>query len=125
MIRSLAGIAEKHVMVITPTPKLGFSGPQCLSRSRWGPSFASRKCSVQLNDSLPPLSQALDFYQKEIEKVTVLNFNELICPNRVCSAKRGEKVVYRDSSHLTASFAESITPQVKQLIIEAGMLDLF
>lgn len=125
LIRSLAGIAEKHVMVITPTPKLGFSGPQCLSRNRWAPGFASRKCSIQLNDSLPPLSQALDFYQKKVEKVTVLNFNELICPDRVCSAKRGEKVVFRDSSHLTASFAESIAPQVKRLIIDAGMVDLF
>ncbi|SFM88673.1 acyltransferase family protein [Marinobacter pelagius] len=121
IVRAFANIAEGQLMMISPTPKLGFSGPECVSRNRWAPAFVERNCSTQLGSKAPPLNQALEYYKEAVNKVTVLNFNNLVCPEGVCSAKRDNIFVYRDSSHLTASFVNLLTPQIRQIIRDAGV----
>lgn len=121
LVRSIADIVEVQLMMISPTPKLGFSGPECVSRNRWAPAFVERNCSTPLGSKDSPLHQALAYYKKAVNKVTVLNFNDLVCPEGVCSATRGNLFVYRDSSHLTASFVSLLAPQIRQILRDNGV----
>jgi hypothetical protein len=40
----------------------------------------------------------------------MLDMNDLICPGGTCSAERQGEVVFRDSQHMTGSFAASLGP---------------
>lgn len=101
--------------IIRATPAISFDGPACLSRKHWQSFFlsTSNKCqesyaSKQNDDVYQSLQQAA----KRYDNVEVLDFNELICPNGLCSAEEQGKIVFRDTQHLTASFVESLSNRI-------------
>jgi hypothetical protein len=40
--------------------------------------------------------------------VQALDMNDAICPGGLCHAKLGDKIVFRDSLHITAAFSGSL-----------------
>jgi peptidoglycan/LPS O-acetylase OafA/YrhL len=44
-----------------------------------------------------------------------------ICPSELCRAVIGNALVYRDKSHLTATFARTLTPWIESGLAEAGL----
>jgi hypothetical protein len=44
-----------------------------------------------------------------------------ICPGELCRAVIGDALVYRDKSHLTATFARTLTPWIEIGLAEAGV----
>jgi peptidoglycan/LPS O-acetylase OafA/YrhL len=44
-----------------------------------------------------------------------------ICPGELCRAVIGNALVYRDKSHLTATFARTLTPWIESGLAEAGL----
>ena len=44
-----------------------------------------------------------------------------ICPGELCRAVIGDALVYRDKSHLTATFARTLTPWIASGLAEAGL----
>ncbi len=44
-----------------------------------------------------------------------------ICPSELCRAVIGNALVYRDKSHLTATFARTLTPWIETGLAEAGL----
>src|SRR5262249_6274776 len=44
-----------------------------------------------------------------------------ICPGELCRAVIGNALVYRDKSHLTATFARTLTPWIETGLAEAGL----
>ncbi len=44
-----------------------------------------------------------------------------ICPGELCRAVIGDALVYRDKSHLTATFARTLTPWIESGLAEAGL----
>jgi hypothetical protein len=44
----------------------------------------------------------------------MLDLNDTICPDGQCPAEQGGKVVFRDSEHMTATFARSLGKELGQ-----------
>jgi peptidoglycan/LPS O-acetylase OafA/YrhL len=52
----------------------------------------------------------------------LIDLDDEICPSEVCRAVIGNALVYRDKSHLTATFARTLEPMIENDFREAGLL---
>ena len=52
----------------------------------------------------------------------LIDLDDQICPGEVCRAVIGNALVYRDKSHLTATFARTLEPMIANDFREAGLL---
>jgi peptidoglycan/LPS O-acetylase OafA/YrhL len=109
--------SSQHVLIIRDTPRADFDVPTCLARRVWRPAFVSpTSCEVPR----PLDSKVYDFQRQAVRahnNVELLDFSSSICPEgRVCSVERNGEVIYRDSTHLTASFIKSLQGALSQEI---------
>lgn len=112
-VLSRLGKASRHVFILRSTPNLPFNGPACLAahlgRPKWlGSTFS---CGAMLND--PHANRVFQWIQRAaggFSNVSTIDLNDEICPERICTAERQGQVVFRDTQHLTASFAASLAP---------------
>ena len=100
-----------HVYVLRDTPQLPFDGPDCLAEHVGRPAWLGLQhaCSAvphdrHASDIYEWLSQAAGSFKN----VSMLDMNAQICPGGTCSAELHGLVVFRDSQHMTASFAASL-----------------
>lgn len=99
------------VIIIRPTYPLPFHGPACIARSNWQSKFISPliDCSTPAgNAGSENIMDWLEAAAEDYSGAAVLDLNELVCPNDVCSAIVNGKPVFRDNQHITASFARSL-----------------
>ena len=103
------------VVLIPGTPALSFDGPSCLE-DPWRFSFrlasGERECEEQRSGDYP---ERVANYLREaagaFDNVAVLDLNNLVCPEGRCAASTREGIaVFRDSQHVTATFANSLVP---------------
>jgi hypothetical protein len=100
--------------VLLGTPALGRNGPACLLKNAPSVGLMRENCSakVSMTESRKVgayLSRASERY----DGVTVLDFNQLVCPDDHCFAITQEGVVvYRDSQHLTDTFVRGLRGEV-------------
>ena len=101
------------IHLIEATPSLPFNGPDCLSTrpSSQCTSPASNAKHVQVAQYLQQAIQGLP-------QAHWLTTADLVCPSGTCHALReetGQKIaVFRDSQHLTASFAAMAAPHFQK-----------
>jgi hypothetical protein len=109
--------AAKAVVVMSPTPELGFNGLNCLaSKANW-PAWLpqTQHCRSKLAPETPSsVINLLKQAAKPYPNVRVFDFSAQICPQGLCHAKIADHIVYRDGQHLTASFIESLAPEVQK-----------
>lgn len=106
------------------TPTLDFDGPSCLEPRSWlyeklSPHAAcTSPAHNTLSDSVFSwIGQAA----KSFANVKMLDMTDVVCPQGTCNAERDGVVVFRDSQHLTATFAASLAPVLRQrLALENG-----
>lgn len=114
----------RSVVVMSPTPLLGFNGPPCLSgRGHW-PAWLPLPPGLQCTSPLTPLSHRGVFAllaeaAGPYPNVHVVDLRRAICPGGVCRAEWRREMVYRNGQHLTASFAESLAPDLRYAL-QAG-----
>lgn len=98
-----------HIFVLRGTPLLPFDGPDCLARHEG----SAADCSAPYKDDhANQVFRWLAAATSRFDNASVADFNDLVCPNDVCHAALNGRIVFRDSQHMTASFAESIGDQV-------------
>ncbi len=51
----------------------------------------------------------------------VIDLNPEICPDELCRAVIGNALVYRDKSHLSATFSRTLAPQIERDLEKAGV----
>lgn len=109
--------ASGHVFILRSTPYLPFNGPACLavhqSRPKWLGSTSS--CISALND--PHADMVFQWIQRATDSfpnVSTIDLSDEICPGQICSAERQGQIVFRDTQHLTASFAASLAPALEK-----------
>lgn len=88
---------------------------RCVERQRLQ---ADKKCVIDEESALAGqdyLSQAAAITSHS----SVLDLTDAICRNHVCSPVIGHVAVYRDTHHLTATFARSLVPILHQRLIAA------
>ena len=115
--------AELHkeglpVIFLRDTPFAGYEVVQCLSRADWS-RFAS--CSVLMRHTA--LDDAMYRAQQEgaqgIPQVSFIDMNDWICDVNECPLTRGNTIVYRDKTHITATFARSLSADLYQQLVRA------
>ena len=51
----------------------------------------------------------------------LIDINREICPDNLCRAVIGNALVYRDKSHLTATFARTLAPAIERGLKRVGL----
>ena len=109
--------ASGQIYVMRSTPQLSFNGPDCLSRHKGRPVWlgSSQVCDAPASDEhAQQVFQWLQQASARFTNVRMIDLNDRICPQGHCSAELNGEVVFRDSQHLTASFAKSLGPEMQQ-----------
>ena len=117
VLRRVAG-AVPDIFIIRATPHLAFDGPACLMQQRWLGIWKSLHTCSSWGPG--PTNDAVYRWQSKVAgefgNVHMLDLDSLVCPHDVCKAERDGIVVFRDSQHMTASFARSLAPAMAQRI---------
>jgi peptidoglycan/LPS O-acetylase OafA/YrhL len=93
------------VLAIRDNPSFDFNGPECVE---WYGS-KSPLCSL-------PRSAAIDartleqVFGTRNDKVHFLDLSDYLCDAEICPAVLGNVLVFRDSNHLTATYARTLAP---------------
>jgi len=116
VLSSISGSA-RHIYLLRGTPHLPFNGPDCLSAHEGRPKWLvpAQVCEAPLSDEHgEQVFQWLQQAGNRFANVQSLDMNDLVCPQGRCSAEQRGMVVFRDSQHITASFAQSLAPAMAQ-----------
>lgn len=108
----------KQVRVMRATPILPFNGPDCLDTPRavkWlkGGSNCAAPADNVAGDQLYGIQQRV---VRQFANVQLVDLNDVVCPGKECQAERDGMVIFRDNQHLTASYVESLSPQLEQRV---------
>lgn len=101
-----------RVLVLAPTPILGFNVPRCLaSTARIEEDvIVSDGCRQSLPEVDPtPTIDALRAATRRVPGTAVIYLNDHVCPEGVCLGVRGGRVTYRDSQHLNAGYVQDLS----------------
>lgn len=102
--------AGVRTVVLRDTPALSVRGAECVSanRAKLTKCVTSRKVAVSWSAG-PAQAEAV----KGLSRVSLVDLTDAICPADDCAPVIGGVLVYRDSNHLTASYARSLTPRLR------------
>ena len=124
VLKHLAPIAGS-VAILSPTPDLGFDGPNCLSMKVNVPDWMPHRgrCETKLNPpSTPGVLETLENAASPYSNVGVIDLSKTVCPDGICRAQLSDDIVFRDSQHLTASFVKSLAPAVEHALNTAVLI---
>ncbi|MDP3539330.1 MAG: acyltransferase family protein [Azonexus sp.] len=115
---------SSSIVILSPTPDLGFNGPDCLAMDvnipPWMPHHGS--CVTQLAaPTNPSILEILQNAAQPYSNVAVLDLNESVCPNKICRARIPSGIVFRDAQHLTVSFVKSLAPAFEHALVTTGI----
>jgi peptidoglycan/LPS O-acetylase OafA/YrhL len=109
-----------RVAEIRDVPRPSFDVPTCLARFARQSWFSARSCDINEFDSVDrAVLNAEDAGVHGIPNVYVIDLTGELCPRDVCPVFRRGLIVYRDSNHLTGTFAESLAPTLDLYISHA------
>jgi hypothetical protein len=102
----------KRIVVLRDTPKaLGNTG-QCVQRAIAHHRRAGLACAIPRSSALTEDSAATAALRLRSPRVRVIDLTPLFCAPRVCYPVIGGALVYKDQTHMTAAFSESLGPFV-------------
>jgi peptidoglycan/LPS O-acetylase OafA/YrhL len=105
--------AGAPIVVLRDTPLPPFNIPYCVAR-RLGRPHSGGSCNfdaaVALNETAFSAEQAA---AGGLTDIHFLDMDDLICPGKYCPATRNGVPIYRDSSHMTATFTETLAPVLR------------
>lgn len=103
--------SSKRVYILRDTPSLSFNGPNCLAKHARRPDWLSLQHTCRAS-AFNRHSDRIYSWLKEsaqgFDNVSMLDMNNYVCPQSICSATQQGIIVFRDSQHLTASYAASL-----------------
>lgn len=116
-----------HIYLIRDTPHLPFDGPDCLAEHAGKPAWLRRTRACSSPSYQDQYSEQVYAWLKiaaaRFTNASMLDMNGAVCPDGVCLAEQHGVVVFRDSQHLTRSFAATLGPVLaKKLGMPAGNL---
>ena len=117
-IRATLSFLDSHgvkTLVIADVPRAEFNVPICLSRAR-SLRWASQPCILRRDEALNNEARAAEAVAVRHTSAKLLDFADSFCTASVCQPIIGGQIVYRDSNHLTSSFAKSFSPSLEQNI---------
>jgi len=116
-VLSVLSKAATQIYVLRGTPHLPFDGPGCLAVHHGRPEWlaSTQTCGAPVMDEHGELVfKWLTRTSGHFTNVRMLDMNDVVCPQGHCVAERNGTIVFRDSQHLTASYAQSIAPRLAE-----------
>jgi peptidoglycan/LPS O-acetylase OafA/YrhL len=104
------------IAYIRDTPAPVKDVPTCISSAldNWG------KCSfTPRNIPEPVIQQALIGNE---DKITVIDMYKYFCSSNICPAVRNGVLLYRDDSHISATAAKALAPELDKAFVNAGLI---
>jgi hypothetical protein len=101
----LAGVPGR-IAIIVDTPQSKYDVPACLSTNR----DDARRCETARNGAFNWRHLRLERAAAKATGATIVDLSDAICPTTSCPVVLAGMIVYRDSHHLTATFARSLAP---------------
>ena len=99
--------AAKHVAVMTDPPRAPIDAPDCVSESL----RELRRCAFPREKAVRRATVVSDGARR-VRGVRVLDATDEFCLEEVCPSVIGGVLVYRNSGHITASFAATLAPWI-------------
>jgi len=101
-----------RIAIIVDTPNSRFDVPACVSRHR----SDVRPCETARSTALGPDPGVVERTAAEASGATLIDLTPRICPGDRCPVVLRGMIVYRDSHHLTATFARSLSAEIERLL---------
>ena len=100
--------AAQAVVIIGDTPRLAGDAPVCLSSHRYD-AFA---CANPLDKAANPTRTAGERMIAEADGATFIDPTPWLCRTKMCPAVAGRILVFRDTHHMTATYARALAPRL-------------
>jgi peptidoglycan/LPS O-acetylase OafA/YrhL len=107
IVKSLAE-SSKRVLILRDTPGADFDIPSCLARRQWRPFFVPSSSCEFSSTTKSAVYELQRSAASRYKNVLAADMSLSICPSGTCTGLREGLVMYRDSDHLTASFAKTL-----------------
>ncbi len=106
---------SKKVVVIRETPKMEKNVPECMS----GLNATLEQCSVSLQRVMrnDPIFFAVQRKPQSWDMLSYADLTEQICEAGICKPVSGQILIWRDSHHLTATFARLLASKLEPFLI--------
>ncbi|MCX7562348.1 SGNH hydrolase domain-containing protein [Xanthomonadaceae bacterium XH05] len=118
ILEQLAG-TSRNIGILRATPVLPVSGQTCVSSITPLREWLTRgaRCTSSASNAKDELvADALSHAAQGFQGVHLIDMNDAVCPNGTCQAVRDGVLVFRDTQHLTAEFAETMADAMQQRI---------
>ena len=102
------------VAVLGDRPWVGVDVPECVAQHRdtWTTECSPDSAAPERRSSLAQQQAAADALG-----VPLLDVTDLLCPDQQCPAVIGGVLVWRDVSHVTASYARTLEPELRDWLV--------
>jgi hypothetical protein len=100
----------KHIVVIHDTPKVLAGTAACVERAMARRERAGVVCAVPRGRALDPDPLVAAAHRLHSTRVQVVDLRRLFCDRRLCYPVIGGALVFRDVTHMTATFAATLGP---------------
>jgi len=102
-----------HVLVFRETPRFPYRVPDCVSEH---PRSFMRDCTASRSETL--VSGDPFHGYDATGNVSFFDPNPYFCPGQDCPPAIGNVLIYRDSWHVTATYAETLAPVLAPVIVD-------
>ena len=107
--------ARSRVLVLGDTPRSSLDVPTCLRRHlTWIPA-----CEVAQSIALSPAHDLAEQGTAQAAGVAFASLNSVICPGDPCPVIDGHVLMWRNETHLTATYARRLGPDLAAVILDA------
>jgi len=110
--------AGVNVIVLGDTPQTGMNVYECVSENTDHLTRCTYDRATGVRRSALPTQQAAIAGMPEVKLV---DMTKSICPTPTCAPVIGNVLVYRQGSHLTATYVRTLAPQLGQKLTAAGL----
>ncbi len=109
-----------QIVAIKDTPRMSGNIPECLSRNLTEPSSCDNLRKMVIDRPMQP--DPLVIAAKKTPGVILVDLTSEFCNKISCFALIDGNIVWRDSHHMTASFARTLSSKFKALIKQSNLL---
>ena len=113
--RRLPATVER-IVVLRDTPKMLGDTDVCVERALARHRPAGPACARSRQAAVDRDAQQVAAAQAGPVRVRVVDLNDFICTRRTCLPVVGGALVFKDNNHMTAVFARTLGPYLKQAI---------
>jgi hypothetical protein len=106
------------VVVIADNPSPGINVYECAARNPARLSACSFDRTRYETSSAAPVQHAA---VRGLDGVTIVDLFDSICPTARCAPVIGNVLLYRQGSHLTRTYVQSLTPRLAAALVNVGL----